>query len=132
MSLLCSNQMTDMESLLSHDERAAISCDSTSKSTSVDVKQDNRNPVQTSNLFAETSKIKSFVTSCHGSLDFICLQAKRLHLVKTLSGRAKKSGDRVGFGLKKVLRKTLQTPLTLFKFGISSNGSFKPSKFMFM
>ena len=132
MLLLYSNQMDDMESLLSCDKRAAISHDSTSKSTSVDVKQDNRNPVQTSDSFAEISKIKHFVTSCHGSLNFICLQAKRLHLVKTLSGRAKKSGDRVGFGLKKALRLTLQTPLTLFKFGISSDGSFKPSKFMFM
>ena len=79
-------------------------------------------PMRTNNLFCED--ITNFATSTSVTYDWIKQEAKDHNLVVIQSGRD--SGqDRVGFGLKMKVRKTLNLPRTsLFKFAKRKDGLY--------
>ena len=78
--------------------------------------------------FGDIESIGVFATTCNASLEWINCEAKRLRLVKTLTGRSRKRNDRVGFGLSTKVSRLTKCPRTLFKFGLRKNGLFHPSK----
>ena len=78
--------------------------------------------------FGDIESINTFATTCNASLEWINAEAKRLRLIKTMSGRCGKKNDRVGYGLSTTPSRITQCKRTLFKFGLRKNGLFQPSK----
>lgn len=85
--------------------------------------------------FAEVIKVTEFACKTNMSLDWLKSKAKELKLIITMTGRSRQKHDRIGFGLRKKVLRSIQnsnkdfkiTSSTLFKFGIQANGLFKPS-----
>ena len=80
-------------------------------------------------FFGDIESISAFATTCNASLEWLNAEAKRLKLIKTMSGRSGKKNDRLGFGLSTTPSRIAQCKRTLFKFGLRKNGLFQPSKY---
>ena len=69
--------------------------------------------------FVHEDVLSNFVTATNVDLDWLKVEAKRLRLVQTVSGR-NSSNDRIGFGLPQSIFRLLKPcPKTMFKFGRS-------------